>query len=77
MKTKELKKIVKRLMNDKKYNQMTFDELSEFIGLKKKKDRQMLSRILKEMEVKNKVNKNEDGQYKKNKQPKITGVFGN
>ncbi len=62
-------------MNDEKYNQMTFDELSDFIGLKKKKDRQMLSRILKEMEVKDRVNKNEDGQYKKNKQPKIIGVL--
>ncbi len=75
MKTKELKKIVRRLMSDKKYNQMTFDELSDFIGLKKKKDQQMLSHILKEMEVKNKVKKDENGKYKKHKQAKITGIL--
>ncbi len=49
MKTKELKRIVRRLMNDKKYKNMTFDQLSDFIGLSKKKDRQMLSNVLKEM----------------------------
>ncbi|MBC3798001.1 ribonuclease R [Acetobacterium tundrae] len=54
MKTKELKRIVKRLMQDKKYQQMTFDELSTVIGLNKKKERQMLTHVLKETGVKSK-----------------------
>ncbi len=76
MKTKELKRIVKRLMNDKKYRHMTFDQLSDFIGLSKKKDRQMLSHVLKELEVKCKVEKDDNGTYKKgNGAPKIVGVL--
>jgi len=50
MKTKELKRIVKRLMRERLYQQMTFDELAAVIGLQKKKDRQMLSHVLKELE---------------------------
>jgi ribonuclease R len=75
MRTKELKRIVKRLMNDSKYKQMTFDELSDFIGLKKKKDRQMLSHVLKELETKKKIIKNDNGAYKKGKENKIIGVL--
>lgn len=76
MKTKELKRIVKRLMNDKKYKQMTFDQLSEFIGLSKKKDRQMLTHVLKELEIKARVEKDHNGEYKKtDDSPKIIGVL--
>ncbi len=76
MKTKELKRIVKRLMNDKKYKQMTFDQLAEFIGLSKKKDRQMLTHVLKELEIKAKVKKDHNGEYKKlDDSPKIIGVL--
>ena len=52
MKTKELKRIVKRLMRERLYQQMTFDELAAVIGLEKKKDRQMLSHVIKELEIK-------------------------
>jgi len=76
MKTKELKRIVRRLMNDKKYRNMTFDQLSDFIGLSKKKDRQMLSHVLKELEIKAKVEKDSNGCYQKTDDcPKIVGVL--
>lgn len=76
MKTKELKKIVRRLLNDPKYKQMNFDELSNLLGLKKKKDRQMLSHVLKELEIKRKVEKEPTGAYKKGKtKEKITGIL--
>lgn len=76
MKTKELKRIVRRLMNDKKYKNMTFDQLSDFIGLSKKKDRQMLSHVLKELEIKARVEKDGNGCYqKKDDGPKIVGVL--
>jgi ribonuclease R len=76
MKTKELKRIVKRLMNDKKYKNMTFDQLSDFIGLSKKKDRQMLSHVLKELEIKARVAKDQNGGYQKtDDSPKIVGVL--
>ncbi|MGL4607181.1 MAG: ribonuclease R [Eubacteriaceae bacterium] len=76
MKTKELKKIVRRLLNDPKYRQMDFDELSTLIGLKKKKDRQMLNNVLKELEKKQKVVKVQTGAYKKGKDnEKIIGIL--
>ncbi|WP_373483910.1 ribonuclease R [Acetobacterium sp.] len=76
MKTKELKRIVRRLMNDKKYKNMTFDQLSDFIGLSKKKDRQMLSHVLKELEIKARVEKDCNGCYQKTDDcPKIVGVL--
>ncbi len=76
MKTKELKRIVRRLMNDKKYKNMTFDQLSDFIGLSKKKDRQMLSHVLKELEIKARVAKDQNGGYQKtDDSPKIVGVL--
>ncbi|MDD3306589.1 MAG: ribonuclease R [Acetobacterium sp.] len=76
MKTKELKRIVRRLMNDKKYQNMTFDQLSDFIGLSKKKDRQMLSHVLKELEIKARVEKDCNGGYQKTDDcPKIVGVL--
>nr|WP_320026072.1 ribonuclease R [uncultured Acetobacterium sp.] len=52
MKTKECKQIVKRLMKERLYQQMTFDQLAEFMDLSKKKDRQMLTHVLKELNLK-------------------------
>lgn len=82
MRTKELKRIVQRLMNDSKYKKMSFEELSEFIGLKKKKDRQMLSHVLKELEQKKKIEIITDSGTRKTKDikdikdvPKITGIL--
>ncbi|WKY49105.1 ribonuclease R [Eubacteriaceae bacterium ES3] len=75
MKTKELKRIVRRLMNDAKFREMNFEELSSFIGLRKKKDRQMLTNILKEMEFKQKVKRNDKGSYQKHEQHQIIGTL--
>lgn len=52
MKTKECKQIVKRLMKERLYQQMTFDQLAAFMDLSKKKDRQMLTHVLKELNLK-------------------------
>ena len=52
MKTKECKQIVKRLMKERLYQRMTFDQLAEFMDLTKKKDRQMLTHVLKELNLK-------------------------
>jgi ribonuclease R len=76
MKTKELKRIVKRLINEKKCQQMTFDELSDFIGLSKKKDRQMLNHVLKELNLTCPFKKGKSDKLKKgNGAPKIAGVL--
>jgi len=67
MRTKELKKLVQRLMEDPEYKKMPFEELSESIGLKKKSDRQMLTHVLKELEKKKKIEIITDTNTKKTK----------
>jgi len=57
MKTNECKQIVKRLMKERLYQQMTFDQLAAFMDLSKKKDRQMLNHVLKELNIKTKEGK--------------------
>lgn len=75
MKTKELKRIVRRLMNDPVFQEMDFNELSAFIGLRKKKERQMLSNILNETDSKKKNKSNDRNQYKRDRQPQIIGTL--
>ncbi|WKY45966.1 ribonuclease R [Eubacteriaceae bacterium ES2] len=75
MKTKELKRIVRRLMNDPVFREMDFNELSSFIGLRNKKERQMLSNILSEMKSQKGNTSPERGKRKKEQQPQIIGTL--
>lgn len=72
MRTKELKKLVQRLMEAPEYQNMSFEELSESIGLKKKSERQMLTHVLKELQKKKKIEIISDPNTKKTKDIRAT-----
>ena len=77
MKTKECKQIVKRLMKERLYQRMTFDQLAEFMDLTKKKDRQMLTHVLKELNLKTNDGKDRKKTEKDRPAPEKVNNFNN
>ncbi|MDO4289206.1 MAG: ribonuclease R [Eubacterium sp.] len=63
MKTKEIKKLIKSIIGGAEYQPMSFKQLSRLLDLHTKKEKQMLDRILGELQKKDKISLDAQGLY--------------
>ena len=63
MKTKEIKKMIQSVMTAPDYKPLRFKTLAQVIGLNSRKEKQMLDRLLGEMQKKKKISLDDQGRY--------------
>lgn len=76
MKTKDMKKMVKSIIESPKYLPMRFKDLAHLLDIHHKKDNQMLDNLLSELIKKGKVARDKQSRYVHIKnEERITGIF--